>query len=106
MSTPETPTIRYDSIRANAIAPTTPIVQISGPMPPLAGNDFIKNWKNLGDLFDKIHMSMPASSPGSLTEAQTADLIAYVLSVGKYPTGTTELEPKMEPLTQITLEPK
>jgi len=78
----------------------------SGPMPPLAGNDFVKNWKNLGDLFDKIHMSMPASSPGSLTEAQTADIISYVLSVGKYPAGTTELEPKMEPLMQITLEPK
>jgi hypothetical protein len=75
-------------------------------MPPLAGNDFVKDFKNLGDLFDKIHMSMPASSPGSLTEPQTADIIAYILSVGKYPTGTTELEPKMEPLMQITMEPK
>ena len=78
----------------------------SGPMPPLAGNDFIKNWKTLGDLFDKIHMSMPASSPGSLTEPQTSDIIAYMLSVGKYPAGSTELEPKMEPLMQITVEPK
>jgi quinoprotein glucose dehydrogenase len=77
----------------------------SGPMPPLAGDEFVKNWKNLGDLFDKIHQSMPASSPGSLTEAQTADLIAYMLSVGKFPAGTTELEPKMEPLMQITVEP-
>jgi mono/diheme cytochrome c family protein len=78
----------------------------SGPMPPLAGNDFVKNWKNLGDLFDKIHISMPASSPGSLTEAQTADIISYVLSVGKYPSGATELAPKMEPLMQIMMEPK
>src|SRR4030095_14390738 len=74
----------------------------SGPSPPLASTDFVKNWKNLGDLFDKIHMSMPASSPGSLTEAQVADVISYILSVGKYPSGATELEPKMEPLMQIT----
>src|SRR3954470_15664583 len=72
----------------------------SGPMPPLGGDDFIKNWKNVGDLFDKIHGSMPASAPGTLTDPQTADIIAYMLSVGKYPAGTTELEPKMEPLMQ------
>ena len=78
----------------------------SGPMPPLAGDDFVKNWKNVGDLFDKIHGSMPASSPGSLTEPQTADIIAYILSVGKFPAGATELEPKMEPLMLITIEPK
>src|ERR1041384_3382551 len=78
----------------------------SGPMPPLAGSDFVKDFKNLGDLFDKIHMSMPASPPGSLTEAQTADIIGYILSVGKSPGGATELEPKMEPLMQITMEPK
>ena len=77
----------------------------SGPMPPLAGADFVKNWKNVGDLFDKIHSSMPASAPGSLTEAQTADIIAYMFSVGKFPAGQTELEGKMEPLTNITIEP-
>lgn len=77
----------------------------SGPMPPLAGADFVKNWKNVGDLFDKIHSSMPASAPGSLTEAQTADVIAYMFSVGKFPAGQAELEGKMDTLTAITIEP-
>jgi mono/diheme cytochrome c family protein len=77
----------------------------SGPMPPLAGADFVKNWKNVGDLFDKIHSSMPASAPGSLTEAQTADIIAYMFSVGKFPAGQSELEGKMDTLTAITIEP-
>jgi mono/diheme cytochrome c family protein len=77
----------------------------SGPMPPLAGNDFAKNWKTVGDLFDKIHTSMPASAPGSLSEAQTADIIAYIFSVGKYPAGAAELPAKMDALTQITIEP-
>jgi len=77
----------------------------SGPMPPLAGNDFAKNWKTVGDLFDKIHTSMPASAPGTLSEPQTADIIAYMFSVGKYPAGQTELPAKMDALTQITIEP-
>jgi len=78
----------------------------SGPMPPLAGNDFVKNWqgKTLGDLFEKTHTSMPASAPGTLSEQQTADVISYMLSQGKYPAGTTELAAKMEPLNQIKIE--
>jgi mono/diheme cytochrome c family protein len=80
-------------------------LQGSGPMPPLAGGDFVKNWKNAGDLFDKIHQSMPASAPGSLSDAQTADILAYMFSVGKYPAGQAELPSKMDALTQITIEP-
>src|SRR5689334_20662931 len=42
----------------------------SGPMPPLAGSDFLKSWqgKTVGDLFEKTHSSMPASAPGTLSE--------------------------------------
>src|SRR5687768_18173114 len=44
----------------------------SGPMPPLAGKDFLVNWqgKTVGDLFEKTHTTMPATAPGSLTPAQ------------------------------------
>src|SRR4051794_39727423 len=80
-------------------------LQGSGPMPPLAGADFVKNWKTAGDLFDKIHQSMPASAPGTLSDQQTADIIAYMFSVAKYPAGQTELAAKMEPLMQVTIEP-
>jgi mono/diheme cytochrome c family protein len=78
----------------------------SGPMPALAGNDFIKNWegKSVGDLFEKTHSSMPASAPGTLSEQQTADVLAYMFSVGKFPTGSAELAAKMEPLMQIKIE--
>ena len=81
----------------------------SGPMPPLAGKDFLSNWqgKTVGDLFEKTQTSMPATAPGTLTPEQTAQIMAYVLSVGKYPAGTAELDSKMEPLLQIKLdEPK
>jgi S-disulfanyl-L-cysteine oxidoreductase SoxD len=76
----------------------------SGPMPALAGNDFIANWKTVGDLFEKTHTSMPASAPGSLSEQQTSDIIAFMLSKSNFPAGTTELAAKQDALMQIKIE--
>jgi mono/diheme cytochrome c family protein len=80
----------------------------SGPMPPLAGADFAKNWqgKTVGDLFEKTHSTMPATAPGSLTEQQTADILAYMLSVAKFPAGTMELAASAAPLKEISLDAK
>ena len=79
----------------------------AGPMPPLAGPDFMTNWqgKTVGDLFEKTHTTMPATAPGSLTPEQVADVTAYILSVGKFPAGAAPLDTKMETLLQIKLEP-
>ena len=76
----------------------------SGPMPALAGNDFVGNWKTVGDLFEKTHSSMPASAPGSLSEQQTSDIIAFLLSKSNFPAGTTELAAKQDALMQIKIE--
>ena len=37
----------------------------SGPMPPLAGKDFLANWqgKPVADVFEKTNSSMPATAP-------------------------------------------
>jgi mono/diheme cytochrome c family protein len=79
----------------------------AGPMPALAGKDFLTNWqgKTVGDLFEKTHTTMPATAPGSLTPEQVADITAYILSMGKYPAGTAPLDTKMEALLQIKLDP-
>jgi mono/diheme cytochrome c family protein len=78
----------------------------SGPMPPLAGKDFLANWqgKTVGDLFEKTQTSMPATAPGTLTPEQTASLMAYVLAQGKYPAGSTPLPDKMDALKTITID--
>jgi len=76
----------------------------SGPMPALAGNDFVANWKTVGDLFEKTHTSMPASAPGSLSEQQTSDIIAFLLSKSNFPAGQTELAAKQDALMQIKIE--
>jgi mono/diheme cytochrome c family protein len=79
----------------------------AGPMPALAGKDFLTNWqgKTVGDLFEKTHTSMPATAPGSLTPEQAAEVVAYMLQASKYKAGTAPLETKLETLLQIKLEP-
>jgi len=78
----------------------------SGPMPPLAGMDFLTNWKGktLGDLYEKTQTTMPATAPGTLTPEQTADLLAYILKASKYPAGSTALVGTMEALLPISID--
>ena len=78
----------------------------SGPMPPLAGKDFLSNWqgKTVGDLFEKTQTSMPATAPGTLTPEQTAQVMAYMLSVAKYPAGSAALPDKMDDLKTISID--
>ena len=74
--------------------------------PPLAGGDFIANWNGLtvGDLFERIRVSMPADRPGRLSREQNSDILAFVLSANQFPAGKTELERQTEALKQIRFE--
>src|SRR5215471_7088094 len=77
--------------------------------PPLSGKDFINGWKGMsaGDLFEKISMDMPSNAPGSLKADQYADVMSYVLSVNKYPSGKTPLPTTSATLKTVKmLEPK
>lgn len=71
--------------------------------PGLTGGDFAANWNdlNLGQLFDRIKMSMPQNNPGSLNRQQVADIIAFVMSKSNFPAGTSELSTQAEELTAI-----
>ena len=74
--------------------------------PALVGLEFIGNWTNLtmADFFDRVHSTMPADSPGTMTEKQTSDVAAYVLKLNKYPAGTTELSSDLGALKAIKIE--
>ena len=74
--------------------------------PALTGDPFIAAWqgKSVGDLFDKISMTMPALDPGSLKPEQAADIVSYILSMSKYPAGNADLAAG-EPLKQIKIDP-
>jgi len=79
-----------------------------GFAPALVGAEFTGNWNDLsvGDLFERIRVSMPPSGASSVTPAQKADIVAYMLKYNKFPAGKTELEAKTEVLKQIKIELK
>ena len=64
-----------------------------GQTPALAGKEFNVDWTDLtlADLFDRTHGTMPADKPGTLTPAQTADVIAFLLKKGNFPAGAADL---------------
>ena len=76
--------------------------------PPLTGGAFQANWNGLtlGDLFDRIRKTMPQAKPGSLTRQQDSDVLAFMLSVNKFPAGKTELYRQSEMLKEIRFETK
>jgi mono/diheme cytochrome c family protein len=76
--------------------------------PPLTGGVFQANWNGLtlGDLFDRIRKTMPLSKPNSLARQQVADVLAFMLSINKFPAGKTELYRQSEMLKEIRFETK
>ena len=79
-----------------------------GFAPALTGPEFSGNWNELsvGDLFERIRISMPPSGPATVTPAQKADILAHVFKLNKYPAGKTELEGKTEVLKLIKIDLK
>ena len=61
--------------------------------PPLAGSDFAGVWhvQPLSELANKIRRTMPRDPSARLTDQETADVVAYVLQLGKFPSGRAEL---------------
>jgi mono/diheme cytochrome c family protein len=76
--------------------------------PPLAGGVFMGNWagQSAGDLFTRIHSTMPANDPGSLSNAETAQALAYILSYNQFPAGATPLPTDEASLSQIMISPE
>jgi cytochrome c len=77
-----------------------------GFAPALAGSDFMNAWNGLtvGDLYDRIRISMPPGKENSVSNQQKIDIVTHILSFNKFPTGTTELAPQLETAKQIKLE--
>ena len=64
-----------------------------GTAPALVGSDFSARWdrRPLSDLFDEIQTTMPLNAPGSLSDVQTVDIMAFLLKKGGHPAGLTDL---------------
>ncbi|MCY3688157.1 MAG: cytochrome c [Gammaproteobacteria bacterium] len=61
--------------------------------PGLRGIGFLFVWegRSLGEFFTQMRTTMPQESPGSLTEGQYLDILAYILEQNDYPAGGADL---------------
>ena len=71
--------------------------------PELTGPTFYSNYDRLllSDLVERIRISMPTGKPGILSQKDTVDVVAYLLSVGGFPLGPTDLSDRLEDQQQI-----
>ena len=61
--------------------------------PGLVGGEFVWNWNGLsvGDLFERLRVSMPQGEPNSVSRQEKADILAFMLEANDFPAGDTEL---------------
>jgi mono/diheme cytochrome c family protein len=57
--------------------------------PALKGHDFLSHWNGrpLRALYSRIVSTMPINDPGTLSEKETLDVLAYILQVNGFPAG-------------------
>jgi hypothetical protein len=69
---------------------------------------FTKAWvgRTVFDLFDQLRTTMPDDSPGSLSQQQYVDIVAYILKINGFPSGTDSLSTDPEALRVIKIEAK
>ena len=79
--------------------------QLYNPGPALAGEVFRARWKGrtVQELFTVTKGTMPYTMPGTLTDREVADLIAYIFEVNKFPSGSSELPAEHDMLANLRI---
>ncbi len=74
--------------------------------PGLVGGEFLWAWNGLsvGDLFERLRISMPEGNPSDMSRAQKADVLAFVLSRNDVPAGVEELADRTNRLRTISFD--
>jgi mono/diheme cytochrome c family protein len=72
--------------------------------PGLVSGDFQSNWNTLtlDQLFDRIRNTMPQDRPQTLSSAEAASVLAYVLAKTGFPAGKSALPATRDELMLIT----
>ena len=73
----------------------------------LGDHNFRNFWRgrSLGEMFGYIRETMPQDAPGTLTAAQTAEIVAHILRGNRLPAGEAELPEDEETLHRIPFDP-
>ena len=71
------------------------------------GRDFEWEWRRqtVWKFYIRLTMTMPEDDPGTLRPQTYADVIAYILQINDYASGTVELVPTAESMDVIPLGP-
>ena len=66
----------------------------------------LQRWEGqpISILFTVMSTSMPESNPGFLSEKENIDILAYILSLGRYAAGDSELDYKDGALDDLIVE--
>jgi mono/diheme cytochrome c family protein len=77
-----------------------------GFAPGLKGPEFMNNWNGLsvGELYERIRVSMPPNNPNAVSAKEKADIVAYILKEDGFPAGKTELPSTADALKAIKFE--
>ena len=75
------------------------------PAPPVAGAKFLRKWngRSLAALFEYLRVTMPANNPGYLSDAEIADIVAYMLAASGLPAGSAPLPPDRAALAGVVI---
>ena len=73
--------------------------------PPLARAKFLRDWegRSLAVLLEYARATMPENNPGSLSDEEYVDVIAYMLAVSGMPPGAAELQADPQSLARIVI---
>lgn len=74
--------------------------------PGLNGGAFFANWNDysVGEMADRVRISMPANAPGIMSRQQVVDVLAYIFSRNGMPAGSMELPRQSGPLKAIVFK--
>jgi mono/diheme cytochrome c family protein len=80
----------------------------SDQSPSLAGGEFLDRWdgQSVGDLADRIRLTMPQDDIGSLNIQMSADITAYLLQANSFPAGQEELKADRAALKAVMIKRK
>jgi hypothetical protein len=66
----------------------------------------MNNWNGLtvGELYERIRVSMPPSNPNAIGAKEKADIVAYILKEDGFPAGEKELPATVDAMKAIKFE--
>ncbi len=75
-------------------------------VPELIGKTFTEDWNGLtvGQLFDRVLLSMPEGDPASVSRTEKADILAFILRANGFPSGDLDLEARTEFLDRFRFD--